>query len=641
MKQDEIIKALGEIQDEIGNVKQDAETFKKGLNDVSPDELTYDDGGEDGMDVDNVLPEEDKEKAKEIKTPEDAKKVLDEAKKDITDVIEHLDGMLGQAEGEGKDASVTAKRISSKYANDLKAFADEVDTAVTDARQALKHWAFIFKIRKTKVSSIQDNSLRKAAQSVEDVAKLKNVIDRLFKKEATEVPPTRSDFSGDKWPDKGNPALVELRAWEAGASEFDKDKNREDARPNPAIDDRLQDKANPHDEKPHVNARFVGVENNKYASYWDIFDSKTKKRIVASFVNLPASVTQVKNDIAFKHFANKQYGDSIINNVLARGIGNVAVALCAQEARPPLKSFAAGKEDLRKYYTDAFGSSEYADELTSGADNSKMEEGYTPKDNHPSEKHEETKDGPGKLSKKINKLNKSIAKNTTKLDLFQKTASTVVDTDGKLLTEKLSKKLAKKKAKVAKLSEKLAKKFPNFIPKKKKDKDGKKKKTKEASTLTAEERSLLKVKADQAIRVARRFAASGAIPFVKQALLDKGAELLNMTEEQFKIAEQTINMMPITNVAALKEAHIPDTEHGIVGNKSEGVTNPKSKVKTEDINPSVKSDANISKEASFVPQMQPGSGGAVPNFTAGFNTVANRLQKLGIRPAHTAKYKQF
>jgi hypothetical protein len=634
--QSEILSALGEMKDDIDGVQNDAKTMKQGLDDTSPEELTFDGGDTSSLDADTSLTPEDKAKAKEIKTPEEAKKVLEEAKQDLDDVIQHLDGISGQAEGEEKEASI--KRISIKYANNLRKFADEVDTVISDAKNALKHWAYLLKIRKPKVSAIQNASLKEAAQTIEDVAKIRALIAKLDKT-ATAVPPSRSDYSGDKWGPNGNPALVENRQWAAGASEFDKDRNREDARPNPAIDDRLQDKGNPHEEKPYVNARFVPVKDNKFGSYWDIFDSKTKKRVIASFANLPAGVTPVKNDTAFNQFSTKTYGDNIINHVLTQGIGKVATVLAAQEVRPPLQSFAAEKSDLRKYYTDAYGSAEYATELTSGADNTKMEEGYKPKDEHPSSKKEETKDGPGKLSKRIDKLNKSIKSTAAKLDHFKKTASVITDEKGVLLTDKLAKKLAKKQAKVTKLSEKLAKKFPDFI-KKKKDKKDKKSKM---SSMSAEEKALLKVRADKAIEVARRFAAVHAIPFTRTALLAKGQELLAMTDEQFKIATATVNQMPIVNEAALKESHIPETENGIVGNKSEGVSNPKAKVKTEDINPNVKSDAAISKEASFVPQFQVPSGKKIPDITANFSTISNKLRNLGVDPKtiRMPKYKQF
>jgi hypothetical protein len=648
-KQSEILVALGEMKDEIDGVKNDAETFKQGLDDTSPDELTYD-GDSAGLDEDQSLTPEDKDKAKEIKTPEEAKKVLEEATKDISDVIDHLDGIGGQAAGEEKEASV--KRLSIKYAANLKKFADDVDTIVTDAKNALRHWAYLLKIRKPKASSIQNASLKEAAQTIEDVAKIRKLIAKLDHT-ATAVPPTRSDFSGDKWGPNGNPALVENRQWAAGASEFDKDRNREDARPNPAVDDRLQDKGNPHEEKPYVNARFVSVKDNKYGSYWDIFDSKTKKRIIATFANLPAGVAPVKNDIAFNQFSSKQYGDSMINNILTRGIGNFAKVTAAQEARPPLQSFAAEKSDLRKYYTDAYGSAEYAGELTSGADSTKMEEVYKPKDEHPASKSEETKDGPGKLSKKIDKLQKKAKKLQARLTTLSKVAWMEDPGEGKPWHEfpkteeekekdkkETESRLQYKLDKIKKLQAKLAKKYPNFVPKKKKDKKDKEKKM---SSMSAEEKALLKVRADKAIEVARRFAAVRAIPFTRTALIAKGHELLAMTDEQFKVAVATINQMPITNEAALKESHIPETENGVVGNKSEGVTNPKAKVKTEDINSNVKEDAAISKEASFVPQFQTQSGKTVPDITSNFKTVSNTLRKLGVDPSklRLPSYRQY
>ncbi len=641
---EEILKALAEMKDEIGQTKDDAENFKGALDDVSPEELPYDEGTEGPEEGPEALSDEEKEKAKEIKTPEDAKKALNEAKKDISDVIEHLDGLLGQTEGEEKTASV--KRFNERYASSLTSIATEVDRTVADAKQAMSHWTYLLKMKAPKVSSIKDPALKQAAQQVQDVAKLKNILQKVFKESSkdvtsTAVPPTRSDYTGDKWPDKGNPAEVENRAWAAGASEFDKDKKREDARPNPSVDDRLVDEGNPHDEKPFVNAalvRFVPVPNNKFASYWDIYDGKTRKRIVASFAELPVETAPTKNDEMFTLFSSRRYGNAIKANVMGKGIGKVQKELNAKEAPVTgafLKTAAEDKGTLKSYYTDAYGSSEYAAELTSGGSKEDMEIGYNPKDEHPKDKKEETKDGPGKISKRISKLEKKIKKVNAKLQYFQKTASTITDVDGKLLTEKLQERLAKMTSKVNKLNDKLSKKYPNYVSKKKAPKKPKK---------SAEEVAILKAKADKAILVARKFASRGAIPFTQAAIYAKGEELMTLSDDQFKFAEQTVDSLPIYNVAALKEAHIPETEKGIIGNKSEGVSDPKAQVKTEDIDPSVKSDARIAKQASaFVPQMQNEGLPGAKDLTKSFNTTSNRLAALGInaKKLRLPTYKQL
>lgn len=632
------------MKGEIGQTKDDAEGFKGELDDVSPDEITptgdddFDSmGGED--EGTEPLGEDEKDKAKQIKTPEDAKKALEEAKKDISDVVEHLDGLLGQTEGEEKQASL--KRMSSKYASDLISFSNLVDKAITDAKSAMRHWSFLLKIKRTKVSSIKDPNLKKAAQQIEDLGKLSKFVQKVFggkQTKATAVPPDRSDFSGDKWPDKGNPALVENRAWEAGASKFDRDVKFEDARPNPAVDERLTDVDYHNDDKPFVNSaliRFVPVRENKYASYWDIFDGKTGKRAQAVFANLPTSIAERKDEKNFGLFSSKEYGNQIKSHVMTRGIVRVAKELNAIPAKVTtafLKTAAEDKSTLKSYYTDAFGSSEYAGELTSGGGKEDMEIGYKPQDEHPKDKKEETKDGPGKISKRIAKLQRKLAKSNAKLRNFTKTASQVKDVDGVLLVDKVRARIAKLNDKIAKLSTELKAQYPNYVPAVK------------AGSVSSADKALIKARADRAVAVARKFASRGAIPFNQKAIYAKGAELMAMSDAQFKFAEQTIDSLPISNTAALKEGHIPETEKGIIGNTKEGVEDPKAQVKTEDIDPSVKSDARIAAKtaSTFVPQMQ-SAGGSAKDISKSFNTTANRLSRLGISTGklRLPTYKQF
>jgi hypothetical protein len=104
---------------------------------------------------------------------------------------------------------------------------------------------------------------------------------------------------------------------------------------------------------------------------------------------------------------------------------------------------------------------------------------------------------------------------------------------------------------------------------------------------------------------------------------------MKMDDATFSATAATLESLPITNESALKESHIPDTEKGIVGNKSEGVRDPQAKVKTEDINAAVKGDATISKSASLVPQMTTDSEGK-KDLSAFFTTTASRLEKKGI-----------
>jgi len=134
----------------------------------------------------------------------------------------------------------------------------------------------------------------------------------------------------------------------------------------------------------------------------------------------------------------------------------------------------------------------------------------------------------------------------------------------------------------------------------------------------------------RAVELARKYASVGAIPFTKEAIYQKAASFMHLTDDEFCIKESTISEMPIVNEAALKQAHIPDTETGIVGNSKEGVRDPKASVKTEDINPNVRSDAKISKQSSIVPQLQVNPEGGNLDLSSMFTTTLNKLARKGV-----------
>jgi hypothetical protein len=92
-----------------------------------------------------------------------------------------------------------------------------------------------------------------------------------------------------------------------------------------------------------------------------------------------------------------------------------------------------------------------------------------------------------------------------------------------------------------------------------------------------------------------------------------------------------LNNLPLVNEAALdKEATIPDSDSGIVGNKLQGVSNTKAKAETEGtINNNVESDAKIAKKANFVPQFNTN----VPSnlsISELFTTTAKKLKDINV-----------
>lgn len=595
-----IVGALGEMAQELTITKSTVEKFAEDLSAMKPEDMDFDfvdeapgvEGEGENIDKGKEGIEDSTEEGKEKlpKTKEEAKKILDEATKDIQAVIDGLDGILGQAEQE-KEAAII-KRPNAKYASNLSTLSKSADEAIRDAKSALKHWSYLKKAYhpKESISNLTHPDLKQVATTLEQMSIFEKAMNKLGyvraskQTTATAVPPTGADFSGDLWPNNKDPKEIETRHWQAGATEFDRDKAKEDKNPNPAVDPRLTDEGNPHDEKPYVNAALYVPEDNKFGAYWEIKDSKTGRSIVASFANLPDKQGP-KNEKTFQYFASPRYGNQIASRVIQTGIEETASELGANFAKTAeLQSEARApkikdKAKVRKYYAEAFGDRSYARELTStqkeagekGAVNSDMNVEYKPKDDkvestNTGEQFGKAKDGAGKLSSQEAPAADKAANKTA--------AETVVEP-------------------------------------------------------TAEEKALIRARAEKAVELAKICSSRGGVPFVKKAILEKAAEYLQMDDATYTATVNALSSLPITNEAALREAHIPDTEIGIVGNKSEGVRTPLAKVKTEDINSSVKSDANISKNASLVPQI------AVDNeqrkdISNLFTTTMTRLQKMGV-----------
>ena len=545
------ITSLSEMETELNETQNEADAF---LSDIS--EM----GSEDELDFSGAeLDEGEKEEVEKIKTPEDAKKVLNTCKEDLQKVIDSLDGLTGQVSEEITEAKF--KRYNEKVASSLIDLAASTDKAIKDAKDAMKHWAFLKKAKKankTKTSTTAVASpdsidqvfatIEKSMSFAEKIAKSLGYVKADKVVEGTAVAPTGAEFSGDKFPGGKNPAEVENRAWDAGAGKFHRDVAWENSRTNPAVDHRLDTTQYQRNDAPYVNASFKFNKANKFLSFWEIVDTKSGKKVTADFANVPASIG-VKNADSFKLFASKQYGERIIDTIVSGGIDSVAKSLGGTVSaldKNTLKVVAADKGSLRSYYTDAFGDAGYSGELVAGKDNS-MSQGYTPKDNSVKSKSVETKDGTGKISNKPED----------------------------------------------------------------------------------EDHQLLLAKSRQAIMLARKIASRGGLPFVKLAIMKKAEELMELDDASFTARDQALDDIPVVNEAALKNAHIPDTEVGIVGNTKEGVRDQSATVKTEDLNSGVSGDAKINKSATLVPQMLSAGPEAI-KFT--FNSVKKRLEEKGIQP---------
>jgi hypothetical protein len=591
--------ALRKLVADLSTAKRHVKAYKDEVDEMKPEDFDFSEEAEMQPEPEGEKSGEEEggemgeEKEKKIKTPEEAKKVLEEAKKDLDDVIQHLDDVCGTAEAGETTASVG--RVSATFTSDMRTLRKQAEQVLDDAADALNHWSFL-KRKYQPIGSVKNNEIRKAMATVQEVQNASNFFTRLFKKESkqvtsTAVPPTGSRFTGDKWPDGKNPADVELRHWHKGADEFNKDKKFEDARPNAAIEDRLNDVEYQHNDKPFVNATLIIKNPDKPKSArWDVFDSATGKRIVAKFKNVPDAIgPKTENNLA--EFKTKAYGNKIMINVMKSGIEATAKLLGAEYqplTQASLQVIASGDEkgSLRKYYSDAFGDSGYAAKLTSGGDASKEMQGaidYKPEHDDPNTKTDATKDGPGKMSSQAKKKD----------------------------DEKDSKK------------------------KKKEDEKEKDDKKKEASQ---EDPQIVAAKAKRAVDAAKVFASRGLISFTVPSIFKKAKELTAMESNAFRQVMASISALPIVDELPLQAtAHIPETETGILGNRRQGVSNVNAEVKTEDLNPEIKGDAKIKKNASFIPQSYADNGSRNLKIKTGFPTVEERLKAKGV---DTNKFKK-
>jgi hypothetical protein len=408
---------LSGMKEELLATKTAAEEMLDNFKDVKPEDIDTDEDFEEKNKSEEEGPEEgkeDKDHPVEIKTPEDAKKVLEEAKEDITQVVENLEGVIGQA-GE-EEEKVAFKRQSSKYETFLKSLAKEASQAIEDAEEAMNHWAFLQRrITKKKkanldLSEITDPNLKQVASTLHQMSLVEKAFNKLgfVKKEATAVPPTGAKFTGDKIVGKtGDPAQVELKHFEAGVNEFKRDKKKEDSMPNSSDENRLNDLGNPHDEKPFVNASFnPGNEfEGKMSASYDIYDGKTGKAIRFSFKNAPSYLGS-KDEKGLSKFASSNYANLIIDAVRVDGIESVRNYVGGQYiTNQRIAAKTKDKAGARKYYSEAFGDASYAKELTSAKGDKEMDIAYKPEKDCVENSQDnpgfgKAKDGVGKISNK-------------------------------------------------------------------------------------------------------------------------------------------------------------------------------------------------------------------------------------------------
>jgi hypothetical protein len=619
-----IVSALQEMGAELLAIRKEAVGYMAELDDMKPEELTVpfegggapNDAGSSGKGGDDEVgggPDEAGSIGKgpggsskhQIKTPEDAKKVLEDAKSDIKDVIDHLDEASGGVSEEAKSASYQ-RPGNQRFASNLKSLAKTADSAIKNARDAMAHWAFL-KENYNPVSKIQNSQLKQAAETIKEVGVFNKMVSKLLggrTVEATATPPTGAEFSGDKWPEGKNPAEVELRHWHSGADKFNKDKSWEDKRPNSAVEPRLQtdhEGGYSRNESEFVNSSLYFDSEKKFGSFWEIVDTKSGKKIVAAFEAIPSELGP-RNDATFKLFTSKKYGEAIVNHVMKYGLDKVATELNGQvlEINAPIVAEARAPKvknvgEIRKYYADAYGDKAFAKGMTSAQ-----------------------KDAASSAGSSAGSSAASSAASSKK-----KTAAAAAEAAGSAAGSSMNVGYSPADDAVS---------AKNKGEDTGKAKDG-------PGTLSSQEEEVLYARARRSVELAKKLASRNPeVPFTKEAILGQAREYMKLDDATFATIDATLEQLPIVNEAALVEAHIPDTETGIVGNKAEGVREPKASVKTDGVDKSVSGDAKVQKMASIVPQLTVGENTVRLPFT----TTAGKLGAKGIDVSklRLPKYRQ-
>jgi hypothetical protein len=556
---------------------EDSQGVAPGLEGSEPDGTPSEGAPGEGAPGEEGKPGE--KKAPEIKTPDEAKKTVNEAITDLKAVVDGIDNITDQGQDMEEKTSSQTFRLSAKATSEIGILTNQAVSAMDDAQGAIKHWSFMLRKNSNPKTASGNQFVNAVKEGVQVFHELREVL-------GTAVAPTGAEFSGDKTLSK-NPAAVEMRQFEAGNEQFRSDKKKYDAMPNPASSPRLTDEGNPHELGAYVEAKAV-ERNDKFSSaivVRSLNKDKKGKYAVLTFENLPEEVGK-KTTANYAKFLLPGFAKNIEAHVRKSGIDAVAaylngrvdtIGLATTAREPKIKD----KAELRAYYKDAYGDDEFARELTSGQKTSVD------------------------LAMGINQdKTKGVTRDTMDIAYkpeFESANAEKGGLEGGNKTDSLG--------------------------------DGKAP-TKDAS-LTLEARQ---GKARAAVDLARLASSRGLVPFTKTGIKDKALEIIAFSDEKFNAYKEVLEGMPEVN-AILLEAHIPDADTGIVGNKREGVRNPKEQAKTDGLDSQVKSDAKISESskqaqltrtANMVPQMQVTSALTKESFAANMDTLQNRLAKRGL-----------
>jgi len=584
--------SLKEMLNELASVRNNATYLLNKLSTAEPETFVGAGRGElpedaKNLDMTDSVTEMDEkpgemkgEETQEIKTPEEAKKTLNEAITDLKSVVEGIDNITEQGKEMEEKTSSKTFRLSSKVQDEIGILTRQAIAAIDDANNAIRHWSFL--LRKSSSSSTKKSPLQEVVNSVKEA---KTVWQELGKVFSTAVPPTGAQFTGDKGIDGDvyYSAKKELKHFQSGYEEYKKDKEKEDKLPNAASEPRLVDEGNPHELSAYVNAKAV-KKNNVFSSAIVVRalnkDRKGKYAVVTWDKLSP--VVGEKTAENYEIFLSPLFAKNVEYQVRRNGIDAVAAYLNADvdviglsatsEREPRVKD----KEKLRQYYKDAFGDAEFARELTSNKKKSDLGAG----------------------------INEDYAemgvKSGDEMNVNYEPELEADDVEGGLEGGNDENSVGS------------------------------------GSPDTTASLEVRKAKARMAVDFSRLAASRGLIPFTKSAIASYAQKVVSYDDAKFQAQKELIESMPLVNEAALKEARIPEneeTESGIIANTHEAVRNPQNQnVSTEGVSQEVRDDAKIARTAAIVPQLHVNSSLQKESFINYLDTYTNRLRKMGLDP---------
>ena len=490
-----VVGALGEMATELATTKQRVEKFAEDLSAMKPEDMDFNfnkgtpDEGAPEESPEPGMEENGKEEDKEKlpKTDEEKKKVLDEAKKDIQSVVDSLDGIQGQAEQEKEAAAI--KRPNAVYASNLNSLRKSAEDAIDDANAALKHWAYLKKAYRPqeKIAELTHTDLKQVANTLEQLSALEIVMDKIgFVRKSKTVNATAVPPTGSTFTEG---------KWPNGKNPVEIETRHWEA----GVEQFKRDIAK---EKKYPNS----ATDERYTDAGNPHDPKP-------YVNASLFVPEDNKFGAYWNVEDTQSGKSFKTAFI-----DIPVSL--------------GPKDENSF--NVFASQQYGERIATRVIQSGIDEvvaSLGAKFIKTADLQSEARDAKIKDKAKVRKYfsdaygDKGFARDLT----------------SEKKTERGSGRIDM---------------HPGYKPEDEHPEDKNREKTKDgpgklsSQDITAADRELYRVRAERAIELAKILASRGGIPFIKKALLAKGAEYMRMDDATFSITEAALNSLPIVNESA-------------------------------------------------------------------------------------------